>query len=316
MRQKASRVSKIVVIGGGTGSFTVLSGLRKYPVELCAVITMADNGGSTGILREEFGILPPGDIRQALVALSSADRMVADLFNYRFQEGGLKTHAFGNIMLTALERITGSFEQAVEEAGQILNIRGRVLPVTLENVCLCAELKNNHKIRGEANIDPHSYPEYRIKKMYLDPRASINPKAGQAIAEADLIILGPGNLLRSIVPNLLVKGVKQAIQKSNARKVFISNTMGTPGETSGFTAADFLRVVETYLGRNVLDYILINTKHPSPNRLKSYLEEGKMIVEPGTLPRKPTPVYGNFMRKTGFVRHDPGRLSKILVSLL
>jgi len=319
---------KIVVIGGGTGVFTVLSGLRNYPVDLTAIISMSDDGGSTGALREEFGILPPGDVRRALVALAHTDnRLLSELFNYRFEEGQLKGHAFGNIMLTALERMTGNFESALDEAGRILNVQGRVIPVTLDNIRLCAELENGEIVKGETNIDiPKHDPNIRIKKVYLEPKTYANPRAMDSILKADLVILGPGDLFTSVVPNLLVKGIPTAIKKSKAKKVYVVSSMTKPGETNNFSANDFLNVLEKYLGTGILDYIVINTKKPPLPRLKDYTTEGKMMVEaenlPGatgngqTIPPKPTPIYGDFIRKSGFVRHDPEKLARVLVSLI
>ena len=316
--EPAKSKPKIVVIGGGTGVFTVLSGLRNYPVDLTAVISMSDDGGSTGALREEFGILPPGDVRRALVALAHTDnRLLSELFNYRFEEGQLKGHAFGNIMLTALERMTGNFESALDEAGRILNVRGRVIPVTLDNIRLCAELENGKIVKGETNIDiPKHDPNIKIKKVYLEPKAYGNQRAFDSILEANLVILGPGDLFTSVIPNLLVKGVPTAIKKSKAKKVYVVSSMTKPGETNGFSANDFLDTLEKYLGTGVLDYIVINTKKPSPVRLKDYTAEGKMMVETGDLPLKPMPVFGDFIRKSGFVRHDPDKLAKVLVSLI
>lgn len=312
------KIPKTVVIGGGTGVFSVLSGLKNYPLDLTAVISMADDGGSTGVLREEFGILPPGDVRRALIALSHTDnRLLSDLFSYRFEEGSLRGHAFGNIMLTALERITGNFEKALNEAGKILNIRGRVIPVTLNNVRLCAVLENGRLISGESNIDiPKHDPKIKIKKVYLSPKAYGNKNAIQAILAADLVVIGPGDLFTSIIPNILVGGVAQSIKKSKAKKVFIVSSMTKLGETNGFSARDFLMSLEKYLGRGVIDYIVVNTKKPAPYRLKKYEAEGKKMVEPGDLPQKPVPIFGDFVRSSGFIRHDPEKLAKVLVSLI
>lgn len=307
-----------MVIGGGTGVFTVLSGLRNYPVEPVAVISMADDGGSTGVLREEFGILPPGDVRRALVALAHADnRMLSDLFSYRFSEGSLKDHVFGNLMLTALERITGSFEAALTETGRILNIQGQVIPVTLDNVRLFAELENGAVIRNETNIDvPKHNTDLKISRVYLKPKARGNRRALTALERADMIVLGPGDLFTSIIPNLLVEGVSRAIRKSKAKKVFIVSAMTKPGETTNFAARNFVDAIEKYLGHGVLDYAIINTKKPSPVRLREYAAEGKAMVELGSLKKRPLPIFGNFIRTSGFVRHDPERLAKVLISLL
>ena len=294
MANNKEKKPRIVVIGGGTGAFTVLSGLRKYPLELSAIVSMADDGGSTGVLREEFGILPPGDVRRVLVAMAhSNDRMLAELFNYRFAEGGLKGHAFGNIMLTALTRLTGSFENAIYETSRILRVRGMVIPVTLDNVRLCAKLENGAVIRGETNIDiPKHDGRLRIKKLWLDPRARLNKKAREAILAANMGVIGPGDLYTSILPNLVVGGMREAIQKSKARKVYVANIMTKWGETNGFRVADFVRVVENNLGPGALNYVLINSKHPSPDRLRQYEKESAEFVVAGDLSRKPVAVFG------------------------
>lgn len=320
LKSKEGSKPKIVVIGGGTGVFTVLSGLKKYPVDLTAVVTMADEGGSTGVLREEFGILPPGDVRRVLVALSrSDDRMLSDLFNYRFTEGGLRGHAFGNIMLTALERITGSFEDAIFEAGRILGVKGQVLPVTFDHVRLCAKLDDGSVIRGEHNIYlPKHNPRLKIKRVYLDPVGRANRAALEAIEDADLIVLGPGDFYASIIPNVLVRSIPQAIKKSHAKKVYVVNLTTKLGATDGFTLFDFISTIEKYLGKKTLDYVVINTKRPSSVRLKLYEQEGAEFVDPsrGRELKKPLPIFGNFIRNRGFIRHDPDRLAKVLVSLI
>ena len=312
-------MKNIVTVGGGTGSYTVLSGLKYLKgVKLSALVSMADDGGSAGVLREEFGILPPGDVRRVLVAMAhSNDRMLSELFNYRFAEGGLKGHAFGNIMLTALTRLTGSFENAIYETSRILRVRGMVIPVTLDNVRLCAKLENGAVIRGETNIDiPKHDGRLRIKKLWLDPRARLNKKAREAILAANMVVIGPGDLYTSILPNLVVGGMREAIQKSKARKVYVANIMTKWGETNGFRVADFVRGVEDNLGRGALNYVLINSKHPSPDRLRQYEKESAEFVVAGDLSRKPVAVFGNFLRRRGFVRHDPEKLAKVLVSLL
>ncbi len=315
---KRDSVPKIVVIGGGTGVFTVLSGLKKYPADLTAVVSMADDGGSTGVLSEEFGILPPGDIRRALVALAHADhRILSELFNYRFDTGGLKGHAFGNIMLTALERVTGSFENAVDEAGRLLGISGAVVPVTLDRVRLCAKLEDGTVIRGETNIDiPKHNGALRIARVWLAPAGRLNTRAASALAEANLIVIGPGDLYTSLVPNLLIKGVTSLIRRSRAMKVLVANITTKWGETHGFTAADFVRTIEQYLGARVLDYVIVNTSRPSPERMRRYRNEHAEMVLPGLLSASPTPVFGDFVRHRGFVRHDPDALAAALMKLV
>lgn len=310
---------KIVVTGGGTGVFAVLSGLKNYPVDLTAIVTMADEGGSTGILREEFGILPPGDIRRALVALSTSDnKILSELFNYRFKEGaGLRGHNFGNLLLTALERITGSFSGAIAEAGKILSVDGSVVPVTLEKSRLIAELENGKIIKGEMNIDIPSHDGHlKIKRVWLEPSARLNAAAKRALLEADAIVLGPGDLYTSLMPNLLVKGFAEALRASEAKKMYVANVMTKFGETSGFRVEDFLEVVMKAVGENTLHYVLVNTKKPNLARLKKYAEERAEFVEWDELPQKPTPIFGDFLRDKGFLRHDPDKLAKMIVSLI
>jgi uncharacterized cofD-like protein len=310
---------KMVVIGGGTGCFTVLSGLKKYPVELSAIVSMADSGGSTKILREEFGILPPGDVRRALVALSQSEKLLSDLFSYRFNEGRLAGHNFGNLLITALERIKGSFEKAVEGAGRILNIKGEVIPVTLQSANLQAVLEDGQVIKGEANIDiPKHDPKLKIKKVYLKPQAKVNKKAKKNILEADLIVIGPGDLYTSIIPNLLVKGIPEAIRKSRAKKVYVCNLMTKLGETNNFTGLDFVKEIERYLGGRFLDYVIFNNKKPSADRVAKYEKEGAAFVKCSKEDfkgRKFKIIKGNFLRKKGFIRHDPNKLAKALLRI-
>lgn len=310
---------KIVVIGGGTGVFTVLSGLKKYPVDLSAIVTMADNGGSTRILREEFGILPPGDIRRALVALAQSEKLLASLFNYRFKEGGLAGHTFGNILIIALERIKGDFEKAIDEAGKILNIKGEVIPVTLQNTDLYALLEDGQIIEGEANIDvPEHNPHLRIKKVYLKPYVTANKRAQSAILKADLIVIGPGDLYTSIIPNLLVQKIPQAIRKSKAKKVYVCNLMTKLGETNNFTHSDFIKEIERYLGKNALDYVILNNKRPLLSRIAKYEKEGATFVkynQEDFSQNKFQIIEGNFLRQKGFIRHDPQKLTKTLLQI-
>lgn len=312
-------MKKVVVVGGGTGVFTVLTGLKKYTPNLTAVVTIADEGGSTGVLREEFGILPPGDVRKALIALADADdKLLSELFNYRFKEGaGLTGHNFGNLMLTALERITGSFIEAIKEAEKILGVKGKVLHATLVKSRLFAELENGKIIKGEGNMDiPNHDGRLRIKKVWLKPRATINPEAKNEILKADSIVIGPGDLYTSLLPNILVEGVPQAIKESKAKKIYVVNFMTKYGETNGFVAGDFIGEMEKYLGRDVLDYALINNRRPSYHRMKKYILERASFVEIDKLPGRPSPVFGDFLRSQGFVRHDPDKLARVIVSLI
>src|SRR3989344_2371375 len=226
---------KVVVMGGGTGTFTVLSGLKHYPVDLTAIVTMADDGGSTGRLRDEFGVLPPGDLRQCLVALSEAGEVMRKLFNHRFDSGELAGHNFGNIFISTLEQVTGSLDQALDVAGRLLNIRGRVIPVTLSKVGLIAELKNGKVLEGESALSDYQLvSRFGIKKIYLKPKAKANKKAIDAIEDADLVVVGPGNLYASLIPNFLVDGIGRALVASKAKKVYVANLMNKNGHTDDF----------------------------------------------------------------------------------
>ncbi|MBI4127681.1 MAG: YvcK family protein [Parcubacteria group bacterium] len=318
MKKNTKRMPTIAVIGGGTGVYTVLAGLREFPVKLSAIISMADNGGSSGTLREEFGILPPGDIRRALVALSHRDRkLLSDLFNFRFPKGALKEHSFGNLMLAALGEVMGSFEKAVEAAAELLGVEGEVLPVTLDNVQLCAELEDGSIIRGETNIDiPKHDGRLRIRRVFLTPQALVNPKVRENLKAADMIVIGPGDLYTSVLPNLIVKGVREAIRGSTAIKVYVVNVMTKWGETNSFKASDFIRAMEHYLGKGVIDYAVINTRRPSRERLHTYAAERATFVKVDTRAAKPAPLLGDFVRPRGFIRHDPEKLARALLSLL
>ncbi len=312
---------KIVVIGGGTGVFTVLSGLKKYFNDLTAVVTMADDGGSTGILREEFGILPPGDIRRALTALSRSDnKILSALLNYRFEEGGgLSGHSFGNLMITALERLTGSFPKAIEEAGRILSVQGKVLPVTLTKTSLSAELENGEIIRGETNIDiPKHDGRLKIKNIWLEPRSSLNPAARKALLSADGIIIGPGDLYTSLIPNLLIKGMRETLRQASGKKIYFVNLMTKFGETTGFRLSDFVETIEKYLGKKVLDYVVFNKTKPPASRFRPYAEEKSEFVEADleNLSGGPTPIAADLIRKSGFIRHDPEKIARLVELLL
>lgn len=311
----------MVVIGGGTGIFSILTGLREYFNNITSIVTMADDGGSAGILREDFGILPPGDVRRSLIALSETDdKILSALFSYRFSEGkGLIGHSFGNLMLTVLERITGSFEKAIKEAEKILRVKGEVIPVTLSKTRLCAELENGQIIKGESNIDSPSHDgRIKIKKIWLSTPTKINPRAKKAILEADLVVIGPGDLYTSILPNILVKGVTDALRNTTATKIYACNLMTKYGETNDFSAHDFLETVEKYLGKGTINYFLANTKKPTPARLKKYSAEHSVFValEHSKFKGEPILVSGNFLRDRGYIRHDPKKTAKIIVGLI
>lgn len=319
----SDKSKRAVVIGGGTGTYTVLSGLKKHPIYLSAIVSMADDGGSTGVLREEFGILPPGDIRRALIALSShPNRFLIDLFNYRFKEGGVNGHNFGNLILTALERVTGSFEEAIDKASEMLDVKsGEVIPVTLSKISLMCELENGGIISGETNIDvPKHDGTLKIARAWLEPKGRANPRALKAIREADLIVVGPGDLYTSIIPNFLVSGIREAIAKSDAKKIYVMNLMTKYGETHGFVAEDFLGALEEYLGGKFFDAALVNVKKPAEVLLRKYRKENSFFVDdfflrpPGT--RKPKLIRSDYLRAGSLIRHDPDKLAHAIMKFV
>lgn len=316
----AVRGKTIVTVGGGTGSFIVVSALKNYPVRLKAIVSMADDGGSTGALRDQYGVLPPGDVRRALVALSGSSDTLRELFNYRFTSGGLAGHSFGNIFLTALEKLTGDFRSGLREASRILNIRGEVIPVTTDNVRLHARLADGRRIRGETNIDISPKRRSPIADIWLEPAARINPAARAAIGEADLIVIGPGDIYSSIIPNLLVRGMPEAIRAARAKTVFITNIMTKRGETDGFSAENFFQTVERYLGGRRFDYIFFNTGKPPPRLLRRYQRRGSEFVQPPIRRHtagKPRYILADFLDRGPFLRHGPrAKLARAIASLL
>ena len=238
---------KIVVIGGGTGSFTLLSALKNYTHNLTALVNMVDDGGSTGQLRDELGVLPPGDVRQCLVALSSSPK-VRDLFNYRFNEGSMKGHAFGNLFMAALEKMTGSFAEAVELSGEVLNINGRVYPITLDDTRMSMKLSDGTVADGQYAAESLVIPRGERPWLELSPPAMINPRARQAILDADLVVIAPGLLYASLAPALLVRGVTRALSETKAKKVYVCNLINKPQQTEGFTVSDYADEIERFSG--------------------------------------------------------------------
>jgi uncharacterized cofD-like protein len=328
-------MKNIVIIGGGTGTFTLLSGLRKYPSNNSVIVSSADDGGSTGILRKDLGVFPPGDIRQCLVGLSYTQTEMRELFNFRFNKGGLAGHTAGNIILAALEKITGNTETAIEIASKMLNVRGQVLPASLTPTTLSAILQNGKKIIGEHFIDdPFSAKATKgrqspIKKLILSS-ARANPNAIKALQQADVIIFGPGDLFTSVLPNILVKGVARAINKSKAKKVLVTNIMTKFGQTDGFKASDFVKVLESYL-KGKINYVVANNKKPNVEILKKYAGEKAKFVEADIAGLSKTKVEAvsldllstNIVKKTAgdklkrsILRHDPEKLAKIIWELI
>lgn len=321
------KLPKIVVIGGGTGTYTVLTGLRDYPIDLTAVVSMFDSGGSSGRLRDEFGILPPGDVRQALLALStlpSEKLNLRQLLDYRFENGvGLKGHSFGNLLLTALTEITGRTDLAIEAAVRILAVKGQVLPVSLTDSHLCARLEDGTIIKGETNIDIRRVrPELRILDVFLDPPAKIFSKTRKAILEADLIILGPGDLYTSVIPNLLVEGVCRALSKTRGKIVYICNLMTKYGETQGFAVSDFVKEIKRYLGpaQKKLTTVLVNNQwRVSKKVLQRYKQEKSEPVKYDKENCKKFKVKFICLPLASvgqLFRHNPKKLSEAIIDLL
>ena len=317
-------MKKVVVIGGGTGNFTVLNGLKHYDVDLSAIVSMADDGGSTGILRDELGVLPPGDVRQCLVALSDSSRLMRSLMNYRFENGGLGGHSFGNLLLSALEKVTGSFEKAVEEVGKILVIKGKVIPVTTHQVRLKMLLNNRKLLEGEKNIYLSQEIDRGYKSIFLEPDPKANPDALHEIMNADLVILGPGGLYTSLIPNLLVDGVVDSLMKTGAKKVFIVNLMNRKGQTTGYSVSHYLREIVRFLGEDVFDYILVNNQKPDPNLIEVYAEEGDLIsndmhedrVIQASLLGDLQEVPQKDLIKRNLIRHNPKKLAQELMKIV
>ncbi len=269
---------KVVVIGGGTGTFTILTALKFYARDITAIVNMSDDGGSTGILRDELGVLPPGDVRQCLVALSESDQIMRDLFNYRFDEGTFGGHSFGNIFLTALEKTTGSFADAVKTAGDILNISGHVIPVTLTNTNLILTEANGDVIKGEYQI-VQSHFATKHPNLSLKPVAKINPEAKAAIENADIVVIAPGNLYTSLAPTLLVGGMSEALASAKAKVVYICNLVTKPGQTDGFKVHDYVSEIERFMGTKLVDSVIYNQSQPTTSLLNKYAQAGEYAVE-------------------------------------
>jgi len=272
-------MKNIVTIGGGTGSYTVLSGLKNLEnVSLSALVSMADDGGSTGMLRDELGVLPPGDVRQCLVALSEHTDTVRQLMNYRFSEGSLSGHSFGNILLAALEKVTGDFVTGVEVASEILKVKGKVIPITRDNAELSALLSDGTLAEGVVDVDGANFEKSALKKIFYKNEIKLNENAREVILSADYIIVGPGNYYCSVVPNLVVGGFQEAIAESKAKIILPVNLTNKQEHTKNWKVSDYVKNTEMYLGKPV-DIILVNNEAPSPEQIERYkLEEGDGVL--------------------------------------
>ena len=298
---------KAVTIGGGTGQFTLLSGLAEFPLDLTAVVSMADDGGSTGRLRDELGVLPPGDVRQCLVALSEAPEILRKLMNYRFSAGDLSGHSFGNLFLSALEKVCGDFSRAVTEAAHILNVRGRVLPVSRESMSLEIFLRNGEVVRGQSKLDDcRRVREIGIAKIALAGRPSLNEEVLAVLAEADIIIIGPGDFFGSILPNLLLPSVGQAIADASAKVIFVAPLTAKKGQTVGWTLAEYVDYLEKFIAPGRVDAVLVNTAAPHPDLVARYeKQEGQGSVHDFSADEIAAEKIARDLLCSGAVRFDP-----------
>ena len=317
-KRQLSRGPKIVVIGGGTGLSVLLQGLKDYTSNLTAIVTVSDDGGSSGRLRQQFNILPPGDIRNCLVALADAEPLMRDLFQFRFQEGTeLAGHNFGNLFITVMTQLIGDFDKAIKESSKVLAIRGQVIPSTLKRVILMAKHVNGTKTYGETKISKSTSP---IKRVYLMPENCLpTDDALDAIANAEAIILGPGSLYTSVLPNLLVKNIPDAIAASGGVKIYICNVMTQSGETDSFTAYDHVKAINDHTGKNIIDYCIVN-KGLVPNRfLEKYRKENAVPVKPDIdrITAEGIKVLAdNVINTQDHVRHDAEKIAKNIVNLI
>ncbi len=313
---------KIVTIGGGTGMSTMLRGLKKHTQNLTAIVTMADDGGGSGKLREDLGVLPPGDVRNCLVALADAEPMMEALFHYRFPCGTLRGQSLGNLIIAAMDGMCGSFEEAIRRIGDVLAISGRVLPVTTENIHLCARFSDGARVHGESRIGNAKLAHgCRIENVYLVPEV-VSPASDviESIQSADAILLGPGSLYTSIIPNLLVQGVADALRNTQAPKIYVCNVMGQPGETEGYSAFDHVQAILQHGGEGIIDYCLVNTEEMNEVVLGLYAEDGvsPVPIDDARFSEKGiglirAPLLGHDGR---LARHNPERLAECIMAFL
>lgn len=309
---------KIVVIGGGTGLSVLLRGLKSHTSNITAIVTVADDGGSSGRLRTELGILPPGDIRNCMVALADTESLLDQLFQYRFKDGQyLEGHSMGNLLLAAMTNITGGFDHGIKAMSRLLSLRGRVLPATLENVVLSARTGDGRLISGESAIPASGQA---ISKVSLEPEdCQALPEALEAIREADLIIIGPGSLYTSVLPNLLIKDLANTLKGARGIRAYVCNVMTQPGETTGYGAADHVQAIVEHVGQGIIDHVLVNNEEIPRSLISKYLEQGAEPVTPDTdrLKRMGFQVVpAKLVYKSNLVRHHPDKLSRAVIDLL
>lgn len=317
-----SKGPRIVAIGGGTGLSTMLRGLKAFSPNITAIVTVADDGGGSGVLRQELGMLPPGDIRNCILALADTEPLMEQLLQYRFKEGKLKGQSFGNLFLAAMDGISSSFEEAVKRMSDVLAVTGRVLPVTLEDVTLCAELEDGSIVSGESQIGHHgSFNKCRIKRVYLEPSAA-EPLDDvlDAIYQADVIVLGPGSLYTSIIPNLLVRGICPAIKRSKALKLYVCNVMTQPSETDEYSVFDHIRALEEHSCVGIVDICIANNSFIPDDLREKYHNDGAdqvVIDREKVIAAGIRLIEGDYASlKNNLVRHDPKRLAEAVIEVV
>ena len=309
---------RIVTVGGGTGLSVLLQGLKEYTSNIAAVVTVADDGGSSGRIRQQFDILPPGDIRNCLVALADAPTLMQELFQFRFDSSSeLSGHSFGNLFITVMTKLTGDFEKAVKESSKVLAIRGQVIPSTLNKISLVAKYKDGSIQEGETAI-PNK--KRQITNIYLNPPdIQGTPDAIKAISEAQAIILGPGSLYTSVIPNLLIKEIREAILASSALKIYISNVMTQPGETDGYTAYEHIKAIIEHSSPRIIDYCVVNSRLISQELLEKYQQDNSfpVLIDIDKIRHAGYRVIeGDLVNSLDYVRHDSEKLAKIVVDLI
>ena len=310
-----NREPRIVVLGGGTGLSTLLRGLKKYTSDLTAIVAVTDDGGSSGALRRELGVLPPGDIRNCLVALSEEENLMARLFQYRFPNAGsLSGHSFGNLFLTAMSKIVGGFDSGVMRAGEVLAIRGQVLPGTLSSVTLKARLSDGSIVRGESNIGRSSARIIELSVCPDSPPAC--PMVIEAIKAADGVVIGPGSLYTSVIANLLVKGIVPALRAARVPKIYVCNIMTQPGETSDYSFSDHLHAIEKHAGKNLVDYTIVNSGPIPPGLARRYAKEGAYPVKINACKGGGVVIRADMVSPSGLARHDSGKLAYAIMKTL
>lgn len=308
---------RIVVIGGGTGLSTLLKGLKRYTDNITAVVAVTDDGGSSGRIRTDMGMLPPGDIRDCLIALSDVEPLMKKLFDYRFVDRDDSVgHSFGNLFIAAMTNVTGSFAKGIEESSRIMAVSGRVLPVTLDDCVLCAELEDGTNVSGETNVNACTS---RIKRLYLDAeRCRAMPEVLHAIKKADVIVIGPGSLYTSVITNLIVPGIADAILSSKAFKVYVCNMMTEMNETLGYTLSDHIKAISDHVGTNLTEWVIANDGAISDKMWEKYSQEG---ANPVILDEDRVNLLGLKVRKCDLVdeadvvRHNPAKLARQILLL-